>query len=141
MPRPKPTPKRRRLEEEAKEREALATLKETPSEFVEEAAAEAFRTAVAEWPEVESSGDVPSWLSGLGVATRIPAQHFAAFQALARQSPRAAAQLDQNCCAIFGTRSVLAESTLDACRPKAALKGQACEVRAPTAAPASDQTQ
>jgi hypothetical protein len=82
MPKPKGTPKRRRVEEEEKEKEALEELKKAPTEFVEQAAAEAFSQAVQHWPVVPLDGPLPDWLQGLGKATTVPVNHFQALQSL-----------------------------------------------------------
>lgn len=50
MGRSKPRPKRRRLEDEAAEREAIALLRQTPDDVVEQAAADATREDLVRWP-------------------------------------------------------------------------------------------
>lgn len=83
MPRQKQSaPKRRRLDEEQKEKQALEELKAAPVELVEQAAADAFRHAVDYWPVVDGTAPLPGWLDGLGVATTIPTEHFTALQSL-----------------------------------------------------------
>ncbi|CAB9501213.1 expressed unknown protein [Seminavis robusta] len=82
MPRNKSTPKRRRIDEEEEEKQALEALKKAPTEVVEEAAAEAFAQAVQEWPPVKEDEVPPEWLQGLGFATTVPEQHLEALKRL-----------------------------------------------------------
>jgi len=104
MPRSKTVPKRRHVEEEAAQREAIQTLLEAPVAAVEAAAAEATRASMKEWPTINTppphttattatvtaeaeaaaalDAKVPDWVSGLGVATTVPTEHFVALQAL-----------------------------------------------------------
>jgi hypothetical protein len=88
MGRSKPAPKRRRIEEEEAEANAIQTLLNAPQEQVDAAAAAATRYASDVWPKLElelKDGDkveVPDWLTGLGASTTLPPQHFQALQAL-----------------------------------------------------------
>ena len=81
MARSKTAPKRRRVEEEEAEKQALQTLLAAPADQVEAAAAEATRASMAHWPTVDPQ-NLPEWLTGLGVATTLPPEHLEALRAL-----------------------------------------------------------
>lgn len=82
MGRTKNTPKKRPIEEEEAQKQALETLKRAPTEVVERAAADATRDALEHWPAVV--GDEP-WLEGLGTSTTIPPDLFQSLVALHEQ--------------------------------------------------------
>lgn len=82
MGRTKPVAKRRRVDEEEAEQKAIETLLNIPQDQVEAAAALATRESCEHWPKVENDDQVPDWLSGLGIATTLPSQHFEALKSL-----------------------------------------------------------
>ena len=106
-----PAPKRRRIQEEEAEQQALQTLLATHTDQVEAAAAEATRARIQHWPQLQLARtttastitnedgnscrvydpqpppeeEKESWLAGLGVATTVPSHHFQALRCLHEQ--------------------------------------------------------
>mmetsp|Transcript_19602 Transcript_19602/g.36589 ORF Transcript_19602/g.36589 Transcript_19602/m.36589 type:complete len:405 (+) Transcript_19602:61-1275(+) len=98
-------PKRRRIEEETAEQDAIALLRQVPQDQVEVAAAEATRLDLVHWPHLvlntQPDGDshdystsigaatpatflssIPSWARGLGSVRRLDERHFMALKTL-----------------------------------------------------------
>ena len=82
MGRSKPTPKRRRVEDEEAQKQAIQTLLAAPAEQVEVAAAEATRSSMQHWPKLSDDVATPEWIQGLGVATTVPTNHMEALRRL-----------------------------------------------------------
>ena len=79
MGRTKPVAKRRRVEEEQAQQEAISELLQFSPALVENAGALATREACMSWPSVEKEEDdilsYPKWLTGLGRARKV-GEHF-----------------------------------------------------------------
>lgn len=80
-------PKRRRIEDETKEQEAIQALLSIPPEQVEAAAADATRNDIQDWPKVafveeDRDAPLPDFVSGLGISHTLPKHHFEALQLL-----------------------------------------------------------
>lgn len=82
MGRSKPTPKRRRVEDEEAQQQAIQTLLAAPADQVEAAAAEATRSSMQHWPKLSNDVIVPEWIEGLGLATTVPTHHLEALRRL-----------------------------------------------------------
>jgi hypothetical protein len=85
MGRSKPAPKRRRIDDEQAEKEAIQALMNVPQEQVEAAAAEATRSDIEDWPKVSFSDpnfEIPDWVTGLGISHSLPESHFKALEGL-----------------------------------------------------------